>query len=185
MTSDEKVVWDAEFNDAVTTYWLLNGAMVCVFTIFGILFLPVWFFVGKWATRKYLDSHKCTLTNRSLKVNKGILTQIEKTVPLDRITDVGVIQGPIMRYFDIEALKVETAGQSSSSALVQLAGIKDGRKFRDAVLRQRELVVGSNEQREGSDVSSVPVGQAANQQIDLLQEIRDTLVRIEKQGGQQ
>lgn len=185
MTSDEKVVWDAEFNDAVTTYWLLNGAMVCVFTIFGILFLPVWFFVGKWATRKYLDSHKCTLTNRSLKVNKGILTQIEKTVPLDRITDVGVIQGPIMRYFDIEALKVETAGQSSSSALVQLAGIKDGRKFRDAVLRQRELVVGSNEQREGSDVSGVPVGQAANQQIDLLQEIRDTLVRIEKQGGQQ
>lgn len=180
MASSEKVVWDAEFNDAVTTYWLLNGCIVCVITIVGILFLPIWFIVGKWLTRKYLASHQCTLTNRSLKVNKGILTQIEKTVPLDRITDVGVVQGPIMRYFDIEALTVETAGQSSSSALVQLSGIKEGRKFRDAVLQQRDLVVGSSEER--PVVSGASVDQPAGGQVELLKEIRDTLARIEQQG---
>lgn len=54
----------------------------------------------------YLDSHKATLTNRSLRVSKGILTKGEKGVPLDRITDVGVVQGPLMRYFEVEALSV-------------------------------------------------------------------------------
>lgn len=173
--SKEKIIWDAEFNDSVTTYWLINGAIICVATVIGILFLPVWFLIGKWITRRYLASHKCTLTDRSLKVHKGIWLQIEKTVPLDRITDLGIVQGPIMRYFDIEALSVETAGQSSSSALVQLAGIKEGRKFRDAVLDQRDRVVGSMENESSSGAGSM----AGDEQIQLLREIRDSLKRME------
>ena len=176
MTSDERVIWDAEFNDAVTTYWLLSGALICVVTIVGIPFLPIWYFFGKWFTRKYLDSHRCTLTDRSLKVAKGVLNKIEKTVPLDRITDVGIRQGPIMRYLDIEALSVETAGQSSDGALVHLAGIKDGRKFRDAVLAQRDVVVGSSEVR---PPTSPDIAVAGPEVIQLLTEIRDTLKSIE------
>lgn len=177
MTSEERIIWDAEFNDSVTTYWLLNGTIICVVTVVGILFLPFWFIIGKWLTRKYLASHKCTLTERSLKVSKGILTKIEKTVPLDRITDVGIIQGPIMRYFDIEALSVETAGQSSSSSLVQLSAIKDGRKFRDAVLVQRDRVVGSMDEKTTPKTDG---GFEDVASIQLLTEIRDTLGRIEQ-----
>ena len=176
-SSEEHVIWDAEFNDAVTTYWLLNGIILCIVTVVGILFLPIWFFMGKWITRKYLASHKCTLTDRSLKVSKGILTKIEKTVPLDRITDVGIIQGPIMRYFDIEALSVETAGQSSAGSLVQLAGIKDGRKFRDAVLAQRDRVVGTMDDQPAPKIQASIEDDAA---IQLLTEIRDTLGRMER-----
>lgn len=180
MNSNERVVWDAEFNDSVTTYWLLNGILICILTVVGLLFLPIWFFVGKWITRRYLDSHECTLTNRSLKVNKGIWTKIEKTVPLDRITDVGIIQGPIMRYFDIEALSVETAGQSGVGSLIQLAGIKDGRKFRDAVLNQRDLVVGSSE--EGSipaSAATTPL-EDSEEVVELLKAIKDSVRRIEE-----
>lgn len=178
MSSEDRIIWDAEFNDAVTTYWLLNGALICVVTIVGILFLPVWFFLGKWITRKYLASHRCTLTSRSLKVSKGILTKIEKTIPLDRITDVGIIQGPIMRYFDIEALSVETAGQSSAGSLVNLAGINDGRKFRDAVLEQRDLVVGSGENRQSEQIDDGSLG--GSETVRLLTEIRDTLKSIDE-----
>ena len=181
MVSEEKVIWDAEFNDSVTSYWLLNGTLICVLTVFGIVLLPFWYFIGKWLTRRYLASHRCTLTDRSLKVSKGIWVQIEKTVPLDRITDLGIIQGPIMRYYDIEALSVETAGQSSSSSLVQLAGIKEGRKFRDAVLKQRDLVVGSSEEK--AAFANAPSSVANDQQLRLLTEIRDTLVRIENNNG--
>jgi putative membrane protein len=179
MNSEEKVIWDAEFNDAVTTYWLLNGAIICVVTVVGIVVLPFWLIIGKWIARKYLASHKCTLTERSLKVNKGIFTQIEKTVPLDRITDLGIVQGPIMRYFDIEALSVETAGQSSMGSLVQLAGIKQGRKFRDAVLEQRDKVAMAS----GSESNVDPVGAIGNnsETIRLLTEIRDSLARMEQQ----
>lgn len=175
---EERVIWDAEFNDAVTSYWLFNGALICVVTVIGIPLLPFWILGGKWLTRKYLASHRCTLTDRSLKVSKGVFTKIEKTVPLDRITDVGIVQGPVMRHFKIESLTVETAGQSSTAGLVQLSGIKNGREFRDAVLKQRELVVGSHDKATGPVHVASP-SEGGQDSTRLLTEIRDALVRIE------
>ena len=178
--SNDNIIKDAEFNDAVTTYWLLNGILLCIVTVIGIPFLLIWLIVGKWATRKYLASHKCTLTDKSLKVSKGILTKIEKTVPLDRITDLGIVQGPIMRYFDIEALSVETAGNSSGMSLVQLQGIKDGRAFRDLVLQQRDKVaLASNVPVGATEVSAAGSVASDGQAIQLLTEIRDTMRSIE------
>jgi putative membrane protein len=176
--SDERVIWDAEFNPHVTTYWLLNGALILTATVIGIPLLPVWFIVGWTITGRYLKSHRCTLTNRSVKVSRGVFTKREQTVPLDRITDVGLVQGPIMRLFDIEALTIETAGQTTPGSLLQLAGIKDGRKFRDAVLKQRDLVVGSEEDRQSQPAGPVPL-LSSDDHTALLQDIRDTLRRIE------
>ena len=83
-----------------------------------------------------------------------------------------------MRWFKIESLSVETAGQSSPSSLIHLAGIRDGRKFRDAVLEQRDLVVGSKE--ELVTATAVDSGETSPvAQEPLLKEIRDVLVRIE------
>ena len=114
--TEERVLWEAEFNPRVTTYWLLNGALILTATIIGIPLLPLWFIFGWIVTGQYLKSHRCTLTNRSLKLSRGVFVKVEKTIPLDRITDLGLVQGPIMRLFDIEALSVETAGQSSQGA---------------------------------------------------------------------
>lgn len=176
--NEEKVLWDAEFNPKVTLYWLLSGTIVLTAMIVTIPLLPIWLLAGSLVTKKYLDSHRCTLTNRNLKFAKGILVRQEKTVPLDRITDLGLTQGPIMRALEIEALSVETAGQSSQGSLIRLAGIKDGRAFRDAVLKQRDLVVGSDEARSGVPVvSAVPAGGLGHS--ELLTEIRDALHRIE------
>lgn len=177
--ASERVLWDAEFSQKVTVYWLLNGAIVLTVTIFGIVLLPVWFLIGGFITRKYLKTYRCTLTNRSLKVARGWLTRVEKTVPLDRITDLGLVQGPIMRLLDIEALSVETAGQSSQGALVRLAGIKDGRRFRDAVLTQRDVVVGSREQEQPPQPPSGAAAPVADGTAELLTSIRDVLLRIE------
>jgi putative membrane protein len=185
--TEEQVLWDAEFNERVTVYWLLSGALVLTATILGIVLVPFWFLFGGIVTRRYLKSYRCTLTNRSLKVAKGILVRVEKTVPLDRITDLGLVQGPIMRLFDIEALSVETAGQSSQGSLIQLAGIKEGRRFRDAVLKQRDLVVGSAEDRSPSAAGPIEAA-TFDRSSELLEIIHDTLLRIEKkldQNGQQ
>jgi putative membrane protein len=176
--SEERVLWEAEFNPDVTTYWLFNGALILTATIVGIVLLPVWFIIGWVVTGRYLKSHRCVLTNRSLKVARGVFVRVEKTIPLDRITDLGLVQGPIMRLFGIEALSVETAGQSAQGAVVQLAGIKDGRAFRDAVLKQRDLVVGSDEDRQVPATSAVPAAMPETNAA-LLADIRDTLRRIE------
>lgn len=174
MNQEEKVVWEAEFNPAVTTYWLMGGSIAFLVSIIGIPLLPVWFIVGKVVTGKYLESHKATLTNRTLRVSKGIFTKVEKAVPLDRITDVGVVQGPLMRYFEVETLAVETAGQSAVGSLIHLTGVKNGRDFKEAILRQRDLVVGSNEE----NVTKVAeVSPPADQ--DVFQQMLAVLQRIE------
>ena len=177
---DEETIWDADFNPAVKRYWLLTGVFVLAAMIVGIPLIPFWLILGPLFTGRYLKSHRCTLTDRNLKVCKGVLTRIEKTIPLDRITDVGLIQGPLMRAMGIEVLRVETAGQSSAGALVGLAGIKDGRAFRDAVLKQRDLVAGGQPDGVAESHPTDAVA-SSNQQVELLKEISQTLSRIERE----
>ncbi len=172
--SEETHIRKAEFNSKVCTYWLLSGALVLTLTVFGIPLLLLWFPIGLAFTKRYLARMDCLLTDKALKVSKGIFFRVEKTIPLEKITDMGMTQGPVMRHFDIFKLTVETAGQSSQGALVSLTGIKDVKAFREAVLNQRDVV---------SAASSPSAPAAARQEPSdtsaLLSEIRDSLLRIE------
>ena len=144
------------------------------------MLLPFWFAVGLRVTDRYLERLSCDLTERTLKVGKGFFVRVEKTVPLDKITDLGLVQGPIMRYLGIEQLTVETAGQSSQGALVRLVGVNGGRAFRDAVLQQRDLIVtGASGDASAADDSSTARRGAGSEGADVLREIRDGLLRIE------
>ena len=174
----ERVLWEAEFDPKVRTYWLTAGALTLTATVVGILLLPIWFGVGLFVTQRYLRRMKCTLTDRSLRVSRGVLTRTEKTVPLDKITDLGLVQGPLMRYFGIEGLSVETAGQSTQGPLVRLQGIVGARKFRDAVLKQRDEVVAALGEQPAPSVEAALTHVPPSD--DVLGDIRDTLHRIEQ-----
>lgn len=172
--NEEKVIRKAEFNPKVCTYWLLSGALVFVITVVGIPLLLLWFPLGLALTKRYLDRMECVLTDKALKVKKGILVRIEKTIPLEKITDMGMVQGPIMRSFDLHTLTVETAGQSGPGALVSLTGIVDAKSFREAVLNQRDEISSSKPSADVPSASPVPSDAG-----ELLTEIRDSLHRIE------
>lgn len=167
----------AEFNPGVKSYWLLSGTVLCLVTIVGIPFLPIFLLVGFFFVSKYLDAMECELTTRSLRVKKGVFNKIEKTIPLDKITDLAMYQGPIMRMMDLYGLRIETAGQGAGagSSLVSLVGVKDAREFRDAVLAQRDVVT---ESRGGTTASSPPTAPDLGSETVLI-EIRDALLRIE------
>ncbi len=173
--AQETVLAEATFNRKVKTYWLLSGTIVCVITIVGILLLPIWLLFGNYFTERYLQHMSCVLTDRSLKVGRGIFVRQEKTVPLDKITDLALIEGPIMRHFDLQAIQVETAGASQPGALIKLIGIVDARQFRDTVLAQRDAVAGAS-------FAAIPAETSAQTQDDtaVLRDIRDTLARIEQ-----
>jgi len=79
------------------------------------------------------------LDDRHLNFRKGILFQVEKTIPLENIQDVTFIEGPLLRRFDLSILRIETAGQSPGQAHnMQLVGIVDAHRFREEILRRRE-----------------------------------------------
>jgi putative membrane protein len=164
----------AQFNPKVCTYWLSSVTLVLTLTIVGIPLLLLWLPIGFFVTRRYLDRMECLLTEKALKVNKGIFVRVEKTIPLEKITDMGMVQGPVMRYFDLHTLTVETAGQSGEGALVSLTGIKDAKEFREAVLNQRDAISGPSPQAAPAKAGTEPDGASS-----LLSEIRDSLLRIE------
>ena len=108
---------------------------------------------------------------------------MEKTIPLDKITDMGLIQGPIMRAMDLERLTVETAGSSAPGALASVVGVINAREFRDAVMRQKELLAdGKSDAQAATGAGGVESPNSA-ETIALLREIRDSLHRLEGRGA--
>ena len=172
---EHKILAEAEFTKKACTYWLLTGALALMVIVVGIPLLPFWFIFGMMITGKYLEHMGCTLTEKTLIVKKGMFNRIEKTIPLEKITDLGLKQGPIMRALDLHALTVETAGSSgggAGGALVSLIGIKDTIDFRNQVLAQRDLL------NSGKALEQAPPSTISGDN-GVLDDIRDTLHRIE------
>ena len=176
---NQTVIREASFNRKVRTYWLLQGALILTFSIVGIVLLPLWFIIGNFFTERYLRRMRCVLTARALHVRKGLFVRLEKTVPLDKITDLGMVQGPVMRWLGLEAVSIETAGQSAQGALIRLVGIEDAQEFRGAVLEQRDRVM--------ADLAGLKAPAErptlAGSERELLTDIRDSLRRIEQRMG--
>ena len=184
-TGEEPILREATFNPKVRTYWLLSGALILMTTIVGIPLLVFWFPLGYALTGRYLERLRCVLTEKNLHVARGVLVRQEKTVPLDKITDLAMSHGPIMRHLGLRGLSVETAGQSGPGSLIKLVGIEGTEEFRAAVLAQRERVGASGGAASGPSPAAAPAGEAAAESGKLLAEIRDALLRIEKRldGG--
>ncbi len=182
---EEKVILKAQFNPKVKTYWVLSPALALVCTIVGIPFLLIWVPIGLMVCGRYLASLECVLTNKSVKLKSGVLNRMEKTIPLDKITDMGLIQGPIMRAMDLERLTVETAGSSAPGALASVVGVVNAREFRDAVMRQKELLAEGKSDEESAAVGGAGTDASISgaEGIALLREIRDSLHRLESRAA--
>jgi putative membrane protein len=172
------ILREASFENA-TRYHVVKTAIVLTCTVIFIPLLIVILPIVWFVMNIYYRRISCTLTERTLVVKRGVLNRVEQTIPLDRITDLAVNQGPVMRMCEVEGLKVETAGQSGGEggSLVNLVGIQQAREFRDAVLEQRDVLAdrGLTPAAAHSEPSPATTGGDG-----VLTEIRDTLVRIEE-----
>ncbi|MBL0051802.1 MAG: PH domain-containing protein [Bacteroidetes bacterium] len=85
---------------------------------------------------------KCELTNKNLKFSKGLILHIEKTIPLENIQDLSFIGGPVLRWFGLTLIKVETAGGGGGghhdNNIMSKIGIIDSGNFKTEILNQRE-----------------------------------------------
>ena len=140
--SANKTLIKAEFNPLIRPYLVITIGCTLAVTIIGIPLATIWFLgVGQWWAKHYFDKLECELGERSLRFRKGILVQVEKTIPLENIQDVTFLEGPILKRFHLSTLKFETAGQSQGQANdMQLTGIIDANAFRLQILRRREAL---------------------------------------------
>ncbi len=169
---EENTLLEARFSPKLGLYWLNSGAVLLGVTVVGIPLLLLWFPLGLLVTNRYIANMSAELTTKKLIVRKGILTRTENTVPLDKITDMAMIQGPLMRLFGIHKLTIETAGQSGAGALISLTGVEEVAEFRAAVMAQKSALSESQIRPEAK-------ADLATQTLACLQSISETLVRIE------
>ena len=58
--------------------------------------------------------------------------------PLDEVTDIGLVQGIVDRWFGLWRVSVQTASSGQAAPEAMLVGLRDPEEFRRRVLAQRE-----------------------------------------------
>ncbi|MCC7250121.1 MAG: PH domain-containing protein [Lysobacter sp.] len=171
----------AEFNPLVRPYMVLFVAWILLLTVVLSPLIVIWVLgPGQWWAGHYYRKLRCVLDDKHLNFRKGILFQVEKTIPLENIQDVTVIEGPLLRRFHLSILRIETAGQSPGQAHnMQLVGIVDAHRVRDEILRRREAL--RRPPAGGGDTSGDGQLQALNAIRERLDEIASLL--RDRHGG--
>ena len=169
------MVLRAEFHPMVRWYLLLYVLFFLFTSVVGWLAIPFWVLgVGQWWSARYYRRLECELREGSLFFRRGVIIRSDTTIPLDRITDLTVKEGPLLRALGLSRIRVETPGTSGQSGAggITLIGVVDMPAFRNRVLSQRESVRERDSARptRGSDLSRM---------AELMEEIRDSLRRIE------
>lgn len=170
---------------------MLQAQAGLLLTFFGIPLMPLWYLVGRGVHRRQYEGLACELTARTLNVRRGFLFKVQQSIPLDKITDLALYEGPILRRLGLCSLRIETAGggQTGTTGQAMLPGVVGAEMFRDRVLAQRDAVVldGAARSTATSSVARAAQADAPSRTIgsdELLLDIRDTLRRIEERLGE-
>lgn len=177
--TEEIILNKATFNPKVKTYIFLVILFYLAISFIGWVVIPFWIFgLGQWLSEKYFHTLMCELTNKNLRFSKGMIVHIEKTIPLENIQDLSFIGGPILRYFGLTLIKVETAGGGGphNQNMMSMIGINDAENFKKEILNQREKVM--NEKRGFNVIPSEPKQTQAIDSTQLLTDIKNELIEI-------
>jgi putative membrane protein len=190
----ERILREAEFAPNAVRYHVMATMAAMTLMVVGIPLIPIVAPLVYWYYSRHYRRLSVRLTSRELKVRRGILVVEEKSIPLEKITDLAVYEGPIMRAMGLKGIRVETAGQTTTtgSALVSVIGIVDTDDFRDLVLEQRDRIADRDDalavSPAGADspalagapaVATPTIAVTDPALIERLTEIRDLLRQIE------
>ena len=172
---EEVILREATFCPRVKTYIFFVVLAFLFSTVIGIILIPIWIFgLGQWMSGKYYKTLACQITNKNLKFSKGLILHIEKTIPVENIQDLSFVGGPILRYFGLTLIKIETAGGGGGNHnqnMMSMLGINDAESFKTAILLQREQVIHEKYSNSNQAVASISDSQ-------LLMDIKNELIEI-------
>lgn len=121
------------------TFWLIFPAMeepifvIIMYIAIGIIVAGcIWVII--WAFL-YYKSVVYQLNETEMTWKRGVLFRKTGIVPYNRITNVDIVQGPIMRLFRIYHLKIDTAGGTSKdSSEIRIEGMEDPEPLRAMIM---------------------------------------------------
>ncbi len=151
--------------------------------VLAVAFLPDIF--AYLAIHLRYDTTWYVMTERSMRIRRGIWIINEITITFENIQNVTIKQGPLQRYFGISDIRVHTAGggsaqqgphgkQTGFSHQGLLEGLADARTIRDLILKRlrqsKSAGLGDDEEAKKPHTSGW-----TPQQVAVLTEIRDLI----------
>lgn len=159
----------------------------------GLMILPdIFAYVG---IHLRYDTTWYVLTDRSLRIRRGILTIHETTISFENVQNVEVRQGPLQRFFGIADVIVQTAGggasphgkgeggSSQSLHTGVLQGLDDADSVRNQILlrveRTRAAGLGDDHPHHVEPATGATrAGALSPTHLAVLREIRDSVRRM-------
>jgi membrane protein YdbS with pleckstrin-like domain len=140
------------------------------------------------------DTTWYVLTDRSLRIRRGVLVIHETTISFENVQNVEVRQGPLQRWFGIADVIVQTAGggggqhhgkggsPSLGAHVGILEGIEDAEAVRDRILvsveRARGAGLGDERLHHAEATLVSPAAGVSAAHLAVLREIRDAARRL-------
>ncbi|MBN2588282.1 MAG: PH domain-containing protein [Sedimentisphaerales bacterium] len=127
-------------------FYYLQILMILLFTIwyFGIgiiLALVHAFTLGPWLSKKQAEALHYWLEGNTLRADSGVFFLKRKAIPLDRITDIVIAQGPLLKKMGIWQLQIQTAGTGHARPEVSLYGLTQPEQIRDLLIKERDKII--------------------------------------------
>ena len=128
--------------------YVLSTIIVGVLTFgIGLVATLIYAFTfGPWLSRKQAAVLDYRLEGTTIRIDQGVYFLKRKAIPLDRVTDIVVTQGPLMRSCNLWRLDIQTAGSGQQQAEGYLFGLCDPEGVRDKLLSVRDSTVKPSEQ---------------------------------------
>lgn len=107
---------------------LLVGLAIAVPVLAIVVFVAYWIPL-------YHENIVYRLTVTEVTWQRGVWFRQTGIVPYNRITNVDIVQGPLMRLFSFSAVRVQTAGYSAQAqAEIVLNGIADPKDLQETIM---------------------------------------------------
>jgi putative membrane protein len=70
-------------------------------------------------------------------IESGILSRTRRSIPIDRIQDVDIEQGPLARLFGLAKLRIETGGSGGDEGILDSVSVAEAERLRGAIRTAR------------------------------------------------
>jgi putative membrane protein len=133
-----------------TVGWFIAGAIVGLALLFAVV---------RYLTFRY------RLADGELIVTEGLIFRRKRTVPVDRIQNVDLVQTPLHRILRVAEVRVETASGTEPEATLRVLSMADVAKLRGEIFARRRAVV------DATDTAAEPSSAAAGESSATLLQI--------------
>ena len=145
--------------EVIRKYWYLLVALILLALSIptmglGLILLAVWLLsFGNWWISLIYRRLFYEVDEDSLNIRKGVIFHVEKVIPLEKITDMKLMQGPVARHYGVYTVFVQTAGMGTQfpEATMSFESHEKAVEVRERVMLARKKLLKNPRARRKAD----------------------------------